>query len=663
MNGDLQISVDKLPIKRLEFIEEQGAERFPSDIGYDEKTVNLIRRIDFAWAVEREEPSKKQKKNSSSTSSKETSNDQPWKWQSLVENLRLAHQELQVIIDLIHTVETNDAVTVAGMTRPKQLPNEHLSDLAVSMATKLQCFRHLGKYFKQSAKALEQQVAREARFYGALIRLQQNWKVKWHRMVAAASGNEGFYIDLFDTSLYDPAVAFRPSSASVVRIEHDPAGMLAVNVPPNSCRTLQFDFFGASAPSGIIKHSRTKPKGSFEDSSGETKKEKGDDEHVRETHSTLREVHRAIFDEQVFDLVNREAFNPALGADVTGLQENLLRLSIGQRASLSISLVPSTEDDQTASAVDDEHSETAIVSFESIDASKPDEGKLDFKKLGFPNRISFEIYLQQLFHEHVFIKAKKRLSSLGKPQISAQPMKDGPNLLGHFCVSLAHRIFSNKVLAELESLVSRIPYVQLISHPTWHSRTSSWTISMNVPESILHAGSLSHSSDYVKNVKSHFRTKVMVRDDCISLEGEGAPNVVGLFKGKPDSTCPMNRYDCDLSDLPMVLLQQVASQVIRWLHEEALMVGIKANRDFLSLSFELEQGETLSLVAHVDPEDIQGCISWWLVMDDGFSGESKLRMDVNNGESETRKFLGYLSLKVLYSTLMDMVSVSSTAGH
>lgn len=30
--------------------------------------------------------------------------------------------------------------------------------------------QHVGKYFKQSAKAFEQQVAREARFYGALIR-------------------------------------------------------------------------------------------------------------------------------------------------------------------------------------------------------------------------------------------------------------------------------------------------------------------------------------------------------------------------------------------------------------------------------------------------------------------------------------------------------------
>ena len=30
--------------------------------------------------------------------------------------------------------------------------------------------QQVGKYFKQSAKAFEQQVAREARFYGALIR-------------------------------------------------------------------------------------------------------------------------------------------------------------------------------------------------------------------------------------------------------------------------------------------------------------------------------------------------------------------------------------------------------------------------------------------------------------------------------------------------------------
>ncbi|KAM2887567.1 hypothetical protein FF1_011418 [Malus domestica] len=51
----------------------------------------------------------------------------------MVENLQLAHQELFVIIDLINTVKTNNVVTMASMTRPKPLPNETMSDLAVNM--------------------------------------------------------------------------------------------------------------------------------------------------------------------------------------------------------------------------------------------------------------------------------------------------------------------------------------------------------------------------------------------------------------------------------------------------------------------------------------------------------------------------------------------------
>lgn len=122
----MAISLDKLPIKRLEAIEDNGLERFPPyafppifssffglnfllnsnfsinfesflryrDIGHDEKWLSLIRRIDFAWAVQKD--AKKQK------SSNETA--APWPWQSLVENLQLAHQELSVIIDLINTV-------------------------------------------------------------------------------------------------------------------------------------------------------------------------------------------------------------------------------------------------------------------------------------------------------------------------------------------------------------------------------------------------------------------------------------------------------------------------------------------------------------------------------------------------------------------------------
>ena len=91
------------------------------------------------------------------------------------------------------------------------------------------------------------------------------------------------------------------------------------------------------------------------------------------------------------------------------------------------------------------------------------------------------------------------------------------------------------------------------------------------------------------------------------------------------------------------------------------MVGIKANRDFLCLSFELEQGEMLGLVAHVDPEDTQGCISWWLVVEDGFTEEQKLT-NISDAGSETRKFLGYLSLDVLYSTLLDLINLCSAGG-
>lgn len=48
-----------------------------------------------------------------------------------------------------------------------------------------------------------------------------------------------------------------------------------------------------------------------------------------------------------------------------------------------------------------------------------------------------------------------------------------------------------------------------------------------------------------------------MNDECISVNGEGAPNVVGFFRDGSIDVSPMNCYDCDLSDLPLVLLQQV----------------------------------------------------------------------------------------------------------
>ena len=134
---------------------------------------------------------------------------------------------------------------------------------------------------------------------GLTNRLQQNWKVKRHRM-AATPGNEGFYIDLFDNSLYDPAASFRPSTMSTVWVEHDAAGMLAINLPQKAVRSLQFGFLCRNSDTAAIQASRIKAVGSDQDPAGECKKEpESDDDCVKNKHAILREVHRAIFDEQV----------------------------------------------------------------------------------------------------------------------------------------------------------------------------------------------------------------------------------------------------------------------------------------------------------------------------------------------------------------------------
>lgn len=87
---------------------------------------------------------------------------------------------------------------------------------------------------------------------------------------------------------------------------------------------------------------------------------------------------------------------------------------------------------------------------------------------------------------------------------------------------------------------------------------------------------------------------------------------------------------------------------------------MKASRDFLSLSFELDQGEVVGLAAQVDPEDSECSISWWLVVANEAAEEYKLqREDV---EGETKRFLGHLSLDVLYATLLDIVTMCNNSG-
>lgn len=118
-------------------------------------------------------------------------------------------------------------------------------------------------------------------------------------MAAAASGNEGFTIDLFDSLLYDSAAVLKPSSLSTIRVEHDSAGMLAINLPPKSCCSLRFGFLGSHSIDSSKEPDEGKTYCSAHPSKEAEKESVNDDERVRETHSLLCEVHQAIFYEQV----------------------------------------------------------------------------------------------------------------------------------------------------------------------------------------------------------------------------------------------------------------------------------------------------------------------------------------------------------------------------
>jgi mediator of RNA polymerase II transcription subunit 17 len=157
---------------------------------------------------------------------------------------------------------------------------------------------------------------------------------------------------------------------------------------------------------------------------------------------------------QVFDMVNRGAVNQSSGLNVTGIQENYLQLCIGPGISIFISVVPSDQGDQAIDSEGPENLESAVVPLDSFDGVKLAEGKHNSltKKPRFPNCITYEIYLKQIFHEYVFVEAKGRPSFNGT-RMPGQPANDGSGLLSHFCLSLSHRIISNKVLMELENVV------------------------------------------------------------------------------------------------------------------------------------------------------------------------------------------------------------------
>lgn len=156
---------------------------------------------------------------------------------------------------------------------------------------------------------------------------------------------------------------------------------------------------------------------------------------------------------QVFDLVNREAFNTSSGVSVTGIRENYLQLSLGQGTSVYLSLVSSGQDRPTVEGELTINADNAILPLESSDGLQHDakQNTLKKKRRHF-NSTCYAIYIQQIYHEHIFGRGSEKPTSSGS-RLSGAQAKDGSNLLGHFFMSLAHRIFSSKVLAELENVV------------------------------------------------------------------------------------------------------------------------------------------------------------------------------------------------------------------
>ena len=145
--------------------------------------------------------------------------------------------------------------------------------------------------------------------------------------------------------------------------------------------------------------------------------------------------------------MSRESFNPSLGINVTGIGENYLEMSIKPGISVFISLAPYNHEDQGnngsgAQNVEDLFNSSSIMEIEQDVYLIP----------GHPSHITYEIYLQQLFHEEIFSKVKHNLTLPGRVQTNHQP-NDAVGLVNHFCLSLVHRIFAGKVLRELENLV------------------------------------------------------------------------------------------------------------------------------------------------------------------------------------------------------------------
>lgn len=81
----------------------------------------------------------------------------------------------------------------------------------------------------------------------------------------------------------------------------------------------------------------------------------------------------------------------------------------------------------------------------------------------------------------------------------------------------------------------------------------------------------------------------------------------------------------------------------------------------LSLSFQLDNSDSLALVASIDQREY--CVNWWLILNVTRPDDGLVKHDLVSIGMENKKFLGPLPLEALYGVLMDLVTLCSNGGE
>ncbi|KAL2645173.1 hypothetical protein R1flu_012760 [Riccia fluitans] len=682
----VMVTLDKLPLKRVLALEEGGSEILPVDP--EEEPLHLLSRIDFGRTVEKDTKKVKGGRDASPPPAPVV-----WPWQGAAENLQQAQQELNIILDLISHVEAHEAVQVANIMRPKLLLNEAFNELCIRSSVKNNTFREVGKYLKRSAQALERQVEREAVFYGALMRLQRNWKVKRQRGGAAElGGSAGFSIDI---SFPLPPNSSSGSSAraaalAVVPLDQDATGLLRALTPAGKPMNKLNISLRVTQPGRTVwerqdvRDERYDSKSS--DGAGGQNRGVGEgvDTGAKEAQVLLRRIQAVIYDEQVFEWVGREALIPNSGMNVLGIGDTCLQFSLGHSASLTLELSESAKRSQVVApknAQEDESlgpTKSATTSQEKTDAAEWSKFSLYGRRI-IPNERALVVCLHQAFHQCAFGYPTTLPSGqvtfklgTGKPSqdapvpktresstaTSAAAVSREPSAIQHFSSIMRHRVLCNRIISELEKQVAEIPQLRLHAHPTWHPRVSAWDLSLLTPISSKRG----KDEGFVDEMKetSTFDCTIVLRDEYLTVEGlKGEPKIESPSKASPLEILLLNNHPVGISELPTFLLFQIASKLVSWVEDEAVSIGLKVSRDLLSVVFQLETCDDVAIVACPDVK--AHCINWWMRTWSVVMEEATGKDDMVSELGHHQRFLGPVSLDILRKILLDIVTLESQA--